>query len=88
VQPASIAAEYETLRLAGLGKALPPEARSGLLLFLDRGMWGWARTLAPASTRQEPTHAPVSSLAAPCEWRAVIHVLAAMAINTSKRRAP
>ena len=45
----SIAAQYEVLRMAGLGEALPPTARSGLMLFLRRGMWGWAQTLAAAS---------------------------------------
>jgi hypothetical protein len=42
----TLIAQYETLRMAMLGEALPPEARSGLMLFLRRGMWGWARSLA------------------------------------------
>ena len=87
-QPSTVAAQYETLRMAALGEALPPEARSGLMFFLRRGMWGWARTLAAASAGQMPTHEPSSSLTAPCEWKAVIHVLAAMAMNTNHRRAP
>jgi transposase len=36
----AIAAQYEVLRMAALGEALPPMARSGLMLFLRRGMWG------------------------------------------------
>ena len=44
-----IAAQYEVLRGAALGHVLPPEARSGLALFLRRGMWGWARALAPVA---------------------------------------
>ena len=41
--------------MAALGEALPPEVRSGLMLFLRRGMWGWARTLwLPGSVRREP----------------------------------
>ena len=33
-----VVAQYEALRGAVLGDALPPEARTGLLLFLRRGM--------------------------------------------------
>ena len=40
--------------MAALGEALPPTARSGLMLFLRRGMWGWAQTLAAASPVQQP----------------------------------
>jgi len=36
----AIAARYEALRAAAFGDGLPPEARSGLTLFLRRGMWG------------------------------------------------
>jgi hypothetical protein len=85
--PATVAAKYETLRMAALGEALPPEARSGLMLFLCRGMWGWARTLASQSVREEPAPATSPSLTTPCEREAVIRVLAAMAINTHDRRA-
>lgn len=85
----AVAAQYETLRMAALGEALPPEARSGLMLFLRRGLWGWARMLAAVpSARQEPTHIPLPDPTAPCERKAVIHVLAAMAINTHDRSAP
>jgi hypothetical protein len=44
---ATIVAQYETLRSAMLGEALPPDARSGLIVFLRHGMWEWARTLTP-----------------------------------------
>jgi len=84
----TVAAQYETLRTAALGEALPPEARTGLMLFLRRGMWGWARALAATSARQEAIHAPASSPTAPSERLAFIHVLAAMAMSTHDRRAP
>lgn len=84
--PSTIAAQYETLRMAALGEALPPEARSGLALFLRRGMWAWTRTLAAASAREEPTHAPSPSSTAPCECKALMYVLAAMTMNTLDRR--
>jgi hypothetical protein len=86
--PSTVAAQYETLRRAALGAALPPEARSGLMLFLGRGMWGWARMLAAARARQEPIRAPPSNPTEPCERRAVIHLLAALAMRTHDRRAP
>lgn len=86
-QPSTVAAQYETLRMAALGEALPPEARSGLILFLRRGMWGWARTLTGASAWQGPIRAPSSSPTGLREHRAVIHVFAAMAMNTCDRGA-
>lgn len=86
--PSAVAAQYETLRRAALGESLPPEARSGLMLFLGRGMWGWARTLGAESVRIEPSPAPSPSPTAPSEREAVIHVLAAMAITTCNRSAP
>ena len=47
----TIVAQYETLRSAMLGEALPPVARSGLIVFLRHGMWEWARTLTARSPR-------------------------------------
>jgi hypothetical protein len=44
--------------MAALGDALPPQARSGLMLFLRRGMWAWGRALIAESLAQEPIHAP------------------------------
>ncbi len=85
--PSTVAARYETLRRAALGEALPPEARSGLMLFLSRGMWGWARTQTAPSVREESTPAPSPSLVVPHERKAFIHVLAGLAIITPDRRA-
>ena len=72
--------------MAALGEALPPTARSGLMLLLRRGMWGWAQALVAASPVQQPVHA--SSLTPPPrnERTAVVHVLAAMAMSTHDRR--
>ena len=84
----AIAARYEVLRVAALGEVLPPTARSGLMLFLRRGMWGWAQTLVTASSAQDPVHA--SSLTQPArnERTAVVHVLATMAMSSNDRRTP
>ena len=84
--PSTIAAQYETLRMAALGEALPPEARSGLVLFLRRGMWAWTRTLAAPSVHEEPARTPSPSSAAPRECKVLIYVMAAMAMNTLDRR--
>lgn len=79
----SIAAQYETLRMAALGDALPPEARNGLMLFLRRGMWGWARALAAASTPEQPIRSLSSNSAASHPRRAVIQAFASMAMNAN-----
>jgi len=81
-----IAAQYETLRMAALGEPVPPEARSGLGLFLRRGMWGWARSLAAARDAERPTRSSSSSSTGPDQHRAVIQVFAAMVLNTNHRR--
>jgi hypothetical protein len=87
--PTTVAAEYETLRMAALGEALPPAARSGLMLFLSRGMWAWARTVAARSIRKElAAAAPSRDPIAACARDAVTRVLAALAIKTPERRAP
>ncbi len=71
-----------------LGEALTPEARSGLMLFLHRGMWGWARALADGSVQQEPLPVPRANAAEPCERSAMVYVLAAMAMQVNNRRTP
>jgi hypothetical protein len=85
----TIVAQYETLRSAMLGEALPADARSGLIVFLRHGMWEWARTLTLGPLGREPLHASPSSSSNPMEpgeRRAVIHLLAAMAMTINDRR--
>ncbi len=80
-------ARYETLRGAALGGALPLEARHGLVVFLRCGMWGWARSLVPSQMTPAPPRCPdAASVIVPLEHRAMVHVLAAMAINRNDRR--
>lgn len=74
--------------MAGLGEALPPAARSGLMLFLRRGMWGWAQTLVAASPVQQRVHASSPTQPARNERTAVVHLLATMAMSTYDRRTP
>ena len=85
----AIAAQYEVLRGSALGDALPLKVRSGLALFLRRGMWGWARALIlTASSPQEqinPSSAPWPESGG---HSAVVHILAAMATSIGERRAP
>jgi hypothetical protein len=85
---ASLITKYESLRGAALGAALPPEARSGLALFLRRGMWSWTRALATANVSSRQATWPTSSSStAPHERKAVIQLFAAMAMNPDKRGA-
>lgn len=75
--------EYETLRRCAVGDALPPEARSGLMVFLRLGMWGWARALATTSASPQPIWSQPSNWKAPEEHRPVIHIFASMAIRAN-----
>jgi hypothetical protein len=78
-----VVAQYEALRGAVLGEALPPEARTGLLLFLRRGMCGWARAVATMCTPPRPTGFWPPNWPIPEEHRAVVHLLATMVINAN-----
>ena len=78
-----VVAQYEALRAAALGEALPPEARTGLLLFLRGGMCGWARALATMCAPQRPTGSRPPNWTIPDEHRAVVHILAAMVVNAN-----
>ena len=84
----AIVAEYETLRMATLGDALPPVSRSGLALFLSRGMWGWARMLTTANRCPTPLLAAPSGPTERCSRNAIIQVLAAIVMNFDRRRTP
>ena len=78
-----VVAQYEALRGAVLGESLPPEARAGLLLFLRRGMCGWARAVATMCAPQRPTGSRPPNWTIPEEHRAVVYILAAMVINSN-----
>lgn len=81
--PSIAVTQYETLRAAALGNALPPEARAGLMLFLHTGMWNWARAVNAMCTFERPAGSRPSNWKAPKEHRTVIHLFAAMAIPTA-----
>ena len=86
----TVAMQYELLRAAMLGAALPPGSRSGLIVLVHRGMWAWARTTVLDPARQTPIPAATvrpSDLDRPCdERRAVVQLLAAMAMTIIDRR--
>jgi hypothetical protein len=85
----AVVVQYETLRAAMLGEVLPPTARSGLVVFLYRGLWGSFPAVTPGTTRQEPIPATAFGPAnptAPGERRAVIQVLATLAMTINDRR--
>jgi hypothetical protein len=79
-----LVARYEALRGAALGEMLRPEARAGLLLFLRRGMCGWARALATMHAPQQPAGSRPHTRSIPEERRAIVHAFAAMVINCSR----
>jgi hypothetical protein len=84
---AIVAARYEALRSAALGEPLAPEARSGMYVFLSRGMWAWTRIIAAGSVPLQTIPARSPAPPEPLEHRAVVHVLAAMAMTINDRRA-
>ena len=84
----AVVARYERLRSAMLGEALPPDARSGLIIFLQRGMWRWL-CMSPVETAKlgsVPSRSPASEHGS--ERRAIICLLAGMAMAIDARRAP
>ncbi|MBL8291012.1 MAG: hypothetical protein JNN08_04205 [Bryobacterales bacterium] len=81
--PSIAVTQYETLRAAALGNALPPEARAGLMLFLSTGMWGWARAVTAIHKFERPSGFRPSNRKPPEEHRTVIHLFAAMTIPTA-----
>ncbi|WP_024882266.1 hypothetical protein [Methylosinus sp. LW3] len=84
IPSSALASDYEVLRAAALGEALPLMARSGLMLFLRRGMWGWAKALTAAA---DPTPEPIDRRpfvsSRPGGYGAVVHVLATIAAGTN-----
>ncbi len=82
----AVVVQYETLRAAMLGEALPPTARSGLVVFLHRSLWGWVRAVMPGTTWQEPAPAAAFGPTKLGERRAVIQVLATLAMTINDRR--
>lgn len=78
----SLAAQYEVLRGAALGEALPLNARSGLMLFLRRGMWGWAQALtATANSHRELIYPSSAAWPARSGNSPVVHILATIAMS-------
>ena len=80
-----IVEQYETLRAAALGGGLPFDARSGLALFLRRGMWGWAQA---ATTPETLVHSrrPIASRMNSDEHQIVSQLFASMVMSISQRR--
>jgi hypothetical protein len=78
-----VVTHYETLRQAALGEALPPEARTGLTLFLQRGMWGWAQVMVTRSAVPQPAGERLAPWQPPETDRPLIQLLAALAMQTN-----
>jgi hypothetical protein len=86
VAASRITEQYEGLRRAALGGGLPVDARSGLALFLRRGMWGWAQAAALPSMPPPRARYRSSTSTAAERQQAVIHLFAAMAMRSTNRR--
>jgi len=83
----TVAERYETLRTSAFGEGLPLEARSGLALFLLRGMWGWAQAVAsPGMPSRSKCSCAEHSVASAHQDQAVIQLFAAMAMSFAQRR--
>ena len=84
----AIAARYEALRAAAFGDGLPTEARSGLTLFLRRGMWGWARamTLAPIPSQEQALLSPAGLPLTHDGRSCVVRLLASIAMGSNDHR--
>lgn len=81
----AVTTQYEALRSAMLGEPLPPTARQGLVLFVRRGMWAWARALAPAPAA--PTRLPRAPIASgPDHLHGIVRLFASMALASPDRR--
>ena len=82
----TVCARYEELRMAALGGGLSVHARSGLAVFLRRGMWGWVQVAGdPSVPAQSTTTASARTIADRAD-QAVIHIFAAMAMSSIDRR--
>lgn len=77
-----IAQDYETLRTAALGEGLAFDARSGLALFLRRGMWGWAQATRDHGERLRPAQPFHSGAGADDHHKQIIHLFAAIATSS------
>jgi hypothetical protein len=82
----AVVTQYEVMRSAMLGAVLPAEARRGLNVFLNRGMWAWACMLVTAGTRPEPIPTQPPPQARPFERNTVVYALAGMAMTFNKWR--
>jgi hypothetical protein len=74
--------------MSTLGDALLPESRNGLVLFLRRGMWGWAQTLAATNSRPTPLVAMPLRPIELCSRSTIIQVLAAIVMNAGSWGTP
>jgi uncharacterized protein YbjT (DUF2867 family) len=87
--PHILQSQYELLRAAALGEETAAEARSGLTVLLRQGMWSWSCVIARGQAAQEASapFAPRPSRSDQShDRRAVIHLLAALAMTLSDRR--
>lgn len=73
-----LASNYEALRKAALGEPIPPSERSGLALFLRRGMWGWAKTFSVKKPPRQQRNSFTAKSTSNHKQQSVIRLFAAM----------
>jgi hypothetical protein len=85
-EAARLTAQYEALRSAALGEPLAPTARHGLVVFLRRGMWAWARALVAAPAAPTRLSRATTTGPEPDHLHGVVRVFATMALSSPDRR--
>lgn len=81
----TVVAQYEALRRAALGEPVAPHERSGLIVFLRRGMGSWVRSVSNAVSPRTPT--PVTAESTPrTDPSALLSLLVAMALSVEQER--
>ena len=72
--------------MAALGEPVSPECRSGLALFLRRGMWGWSRALTTDPAPDPMPHRSSLGMPEPDQHTVVVRLFAAMAMVRKERK--
>jgi hypothetical protein len=63
-----------------------PEFRSGLALFLRRGMWGWCQALTTIEEPRNPSRSSRPAAIMSDQHTTAVQILAAIAMDCNHRR--
>ena len=84
--PAELESRYEALRKAALGEPMAPECRSGLALFLRRGLWGWGRAVTSLAAPAPELSRSFPETSGTGQYTTVVRLFAALAIVHKDRK--